>query len=284
MKKIIAVLTAALVLLLSAVPAFAAVTIGTIPLSESLLGKAGCISVEGGMEYVQTFKASTLSAADRAVYDAFVALPDDRKLMVGRANPVEVYLIVTSSSTSFITGSAVMDMVSALSFKPSADGDLVVSSNAFSFTGKGIKFFPGDYLIMGSSFAQKFVDGSAPLPLSDFLKHYQTWDEGIGYRDDIGNGTPSEPEPPTSSSEPEPPAPPYVPGAPPPTASGSSPYVPYDVSVWDDFVAYIRTSSGSATNIIFLVLGPIAAVSLIVSLFKHYTSGGKKGGEGGTAI
>lgn len=291
MKKIAALFLAVMVLVGSAVPALAAVNIGTVPLIESPLGKAGFVVEEDGVPIIQTFIVSTLTTEQRAIYDRFIALPDNRKLMIVDFGQKIVSLIVPDSGAK-ITGS-----VSSL-FSIAHDGSLnfdyssgrLIFGSSIPDGVQGVQTSSGHLgtpvissLLMGRDFAQDIVNGTSSNPNANFLQYYPQNGQ-VGWRDDIED-EPSEPEPPTPS-EPEPePIPPWNPGkAPPPSSPGAnkSPYVPYDVSVWDDFIAYLRTASGSATNIIILIMIPFIIVPLVISIIKHFASGGKGGGGGKT--
>lgn len=292
MKKLTAVLLAVMVLVGSAVPALAAIDMGTVPLIESPLGKAGCVVEEDGWEYVQTFIVSTLTAQQRTVYDKFIALPDNRKMLFSDYSKNTLTLVVPKSDAKIMgSPSAGYTIQTSCFMNFSYSGGRLTVLSAYPSEGNlSIQSYSGSsspyigYLVIGRDFAQDIVNGTSPNPNANFLKHYQTWTKGIAWRDDIED-EPSEPEPPTPS-EPEPePIPPWNPGkAPPPTSPGAnkSPYVPYDVSVWDDFIAYLRTASGSATNIIMLIMIPFIIVPLVISILKHFASGGKGGGGGKT--
>lgn len=279
MKKIAALFLAVMVLVGSAVPALGAINMGTVPLIESPLGKAGFVVEEDGVPIIQTFIVSTLTTEQRAIYDRFIALPDGRKLIFGYFSGNFVTFAVPVSNAK-ITGST-LALDGFITFRY-AGGQLVYDSMIAKPYTLSVGSPASLYLIMGRDFAQDIVNGTSPNPNTNFLQYYPSSGQ-VGWRDD--EDEPSEPEPPTPS-EPEPePIPPWNPGkAPPPSSPGAnkSPYVPYDVSVWDDFIAYLRTASGSATNIIILIMIPFIIVPLVISILKHFASGGKGGGGGKT--
>lgn len=288
MKKLTAMILAVMVLVGSAVPALAAINIGTVPLTDSSLGKAGCVVEEDGVPIIQTFIVSTFTAEQRAIYDKFIALPDNRKMLISDYSKNTLTLVVPKSGAK-ITGSSsagyTIQTSCFMNFSYSG-GRLTVLSSYSSEGNLSIQSYSGSsspyigYLVIGRDFAQDIVNGTSPNPNANFLQYYPSSGQ-VGWRDDEDES--SEPEPPTPS-EPEPePIPPWTPGGtPPPTTGNTSPYVPYDVSVWDDFIAYLRTASGSATNIIMLIMIPFIIVPLIISIIKHFASGGKNGGGGKT--
>lgn len=288
MKKLTAVILAVMVLVGSAVPALAAINIGTVPLTDSSLGKAGCVVVEDGVSIIQTLQiANPQIEVYRQAYDLFLAAPNDRKVILLDNYNKNIRLGVVSEdwySYNPQNGSVSIKFQSYVQFSFLSGSGLLLPNAASLLAGQGTIFSVSGshmFLLFGAIVAQDIADGTAKNPRADFLQYFPSSGQ-LGWRDDIED-EPSEPEPPTPS-EPEPePIPPWTPGGtPPPTTGNTSPYVPYDVSVWDDFIAYLRTASGSATNIIMLIMIPFIIVPLIISIIKHFASGGKNGGGGKT--
>lgn len=106
-------------------------------------------------------------------------------------------------------------------------------------------------------------------------------------QDDI---TPDEPEPPSSSSEPGDPLPPlpsepdepWTPAGPPDFGEVDSEYLPYDSSVFESLMWYLRDVIGSAGRVILLIVFLLTVVPLIRAALKHAL--GKNDDHGGGLI
>ena len=109
----------------------------------------------------------------------------------------------------------------------------------------------------------------------------------IVVRDDIRA---DEPEPPSSSSEPGDPLPPlpsepdepWTPAGPPDFGEVDSEYLPYDSSVFESLMWYLRDVIGSAGRVILLIVFLLTVVPLIRAALKHAL--GKNDDHGGGLI
>lgn len=182
-KKFCAILLPLVLIFAMAVPAFAAVNVGTASLMDSPIGKAGCVVVENGREYLQTFVVSTLYEHQRTTYDQFVALPDNRKLVVIDGN--DLLLIIPSADSVFTGDGDFTKLQFAISFS-FANGKFTCRYWNGS-TGASMRFSSSAYLVKGSDFAEAMINGTSGFPNADFLKYYQTSEKGVGFRDDLGN-------------------------------------------------------------------------------------------------
>jgi hypothetical protein len=90
-----------------------------------------------------------------------------------------------------------------------------------------------------------------------------------------------EPEPPSSSSAPEVPDVPYEPGKP-PTGGGTSDNLPYDPSIWEAFMWYMRDTIGGLGKILILIAFLLSVVPLIISAIRHYA--GTRNDNGGNLL
>lgn len=108
----------------------------------------------------------------------------------------------------------------------------------------------------------------------------------IVVRDDIQT---QEPDPPSSSSEPDPipplpsePDEPWTPAGPPDFGEVDSEYLPYDSSVFESLMWYLRDVIGSAGRVILLIVFLLTVVPLIRAALKHAL--GKNDDHGGGLI
>lgn len=90
-----------------------------------------------------------------------------------------------------------------------------------------------------------------------------------------------EPEPPPSSSAPEVPDVPYEPGKP-PTGGGTSDNLPYDPSIWEAFMWYMRDTIGGLGKVLILIAFLLSVVPLIISAIRHYA--GTRNDNGGNLL
>lgn len=90
-----------------------------------------------------------------------------------------------------------------------------------------------------------------------------------------------EPEPPSSSSAPEVPDVPYEPGKP-PTGGGTSDNLPYDPSIWESFMWYMRDTIGDLGKVLILIAFLLSVVPLIISAIRHWA--GSRDDHGGNLL
>ncbi len=94
-----------------------------------------------------------------------------------------------------------------------------------------------------------------------------------------------DPEPPSSSTPDQPSSSetssiPYVPSGPPDFGTVDSEYLPYDTSIWEALMWYLRDIIGAAGKILLLIMFIVTIVPVIVSAIKHYLGDHNDHGSG----
>lgn len=116
-----------------------------------------------------------------------------------------------------------------------------------------------------------FLLASSPNSVSQILNtanfpnlYNNTFKGQLIFRDN----NPEQPTPPLEPETPvEPPKPPIIP-------QGDPNFVPYDTSVWEQFLAYVSGNIGSATNIGLLIFAVIFGIRLVVLIVRRFTKRG----------
>lgn len=86
--------------------------------------------------------------------------------------------------------------------------------------------------------------------------------------DDEEPPTPSEPDPPTPS-EPDPPPPVSYPDFP-VVGPADNQYIPYDVTVWNQFADHIKKTLGALVPVCLICLSIILGIRVVVKLVNHF--------------
>lgn len=267
-RKIGGVLCAALCMICLAVPALAAPSY--VPLSDYPYIEDALTKISDG---VYEFKVS-LADEDVETQQAWKQvmgewMPDDSYILFTSFNPYSTnsYLMIVAAPLSSIVyrqqyGAYTLSVSSGHIFKFSLEG-ILLEHAAVPSIGQSINvtsLYFNNY---------EFPDTMDFKILSD-IKELRITDDLDG-----------EPEPPASSSAPEVPDVPYEPGKP-PTGGGTSDNLPYDPSIWESFMWYMRDTIGDLGKVLILIAFLLSVVPLIISAIRHWA--GSRDDHGGNLL
>ena len=267
-RKIGGVLCAALCMLCLAVPALAAPSY--VPLSDYP-------HIEGALTKISD-----------GVYEFEVSLADEDietqqawKRVMGEWMPDDGYILFTSFSPNASNAgfSILAGPVSSVTSSGGSTPTLRVASGyLFTFDMQGnltdYRKITSNY----SAFSSNIYFNNYAFPENSY-RYYQCFEDIKELR--ITDDLDGEPEPPSSSSAPEVPDVPYEPGKP-PTGGGASDNLPYDPSIWEAFMWYMRDTIGGLGNILILIAFLLSVVPLIISAIRHYA--GTRNDNGGNLL
>ena len=267
-RKIGGVLCAALCMICLAVPALASSSY-YVPLSDYPHVEAALTKISSG---VYEFKVH-LADADTETQEAW-------KKVMGEWMPDDDYILFTSfgSNASNADFTILASPVSSVTSKGTSAPILHSSSGyLFRFDLQGnltdYRKFTSDYSVFNSSI---YFD-NYEFPENSY-RYYQCFEDikELRITDDLDGA----PEPPASSSTPVPTIP-YEPGKP-PTGGGTSDNLPYDPSIWEAFMWYMRDTIGGLGKILILIAFLLSVVPLIISAIRHYA--GTRNDNGGNLL
>lgn len=242
-----------------------------------------------------SFENSSVSNLDEAktawkmVMGEWLNDPEYTVLFTMQTSPISVYACKTSNFLGFLRSSSGIYSANFgadfyhFSFHTSRDygGEFPL----YSF-----RHYPDGYAVGNfvSSNAVWYKSASALASRSDCPGAVQIYSDinTIVVNDDIQT---QEPDPPSSSSEPDPlpplpsePDEPWTPAGPPDFGDVDSEYLPYDSSVFESLMWYLRDVIGSAGRVILLIVFLLTVVPLIRAALKHAL--GKNDDHGGGLI
>lgn len=284
MKKFVSMLAAVLMVITLSIPSFAYYEIRNSKLFYE----------EDGDSYIGVLKTSMLTDAQKDFMREW--LKSDCAAIAYEGNDIVTFLILSSDikDTCYFWActSSIIDwgLLAKNNNKPGNYRSLSFNSNGTPGRDNSDKWYPvknmtWGHLFGGSYFANHDVGWiSTPYDNTSNRQSYTGDDIFVDYIgrlyfiDDDGLLSGEEPE-----SEPDIPSAPdviHVPADPPSFPSGETAYLPYDVSIWNDFTDYIRTAIGSVGVILILIVFLFIVIGTIYSTIKHYLTQGKS--DGGT--
>lgn len=257
MRKWIAALLAALLLVGGAVTAWAA--------QKWFLPGYNSFSIENNIGHLGTLKTSALNASQRAFMEEW--LSSDKALLYWRYQDYKSmgyfeFIILdgyTGPSSLTYSNGALQINCALRGLSWSATSNATVNGSVYSMA-----------RLTNTEASDRGLGGIIATNF-DFDSSCNDWYMNLDYvliTDDDGLFRPDTPDP----SEPDPPP------LPPPTSLPDVPvvksdYVPYDTSKWGDFRSWILARAGAATTIGWLVLGFLFSILLVIKVVKRFSRG-----------
>lgn len=287
MKRIVSAIVALLFALSLSIGVLAGNTM-TTPLSQSNI--KGAVSVVDGVTTLGKFITSELSEKNKQFMRDWFAAPANTTACFGTAaNQPNIQFFRFPADSTFTLSSKATDGircnrdVERLYFKVSASSPTICTFVGYSVVKSGDLIAAYSFLISGDPLIDAFFNTNSPA--AAYL--FQSYEGGLfAFVDDDGLV-----DSPASSSEPsEPPTPPLEPEIPfnppggPPTSTVDSPYLPYDTSIWDALMWYLRDAIGSAGQVLLLIAFIFVAVPAVIQIIRHALVNGKEDGTGGGLI
>lgn len=266
-KSVISAVCSAVLLVMFSVNAFAAVPYHPVP-DEPL------INVEDGDTVIGTLKTSELGTKEKAFLREWLTSPSN----ICAYNNGNVLLYIIDNCQSIIFSPSSYNSLSA-------SGAFDFSMLSFSLTTGKVtsELSLGSYSCMfGFIFSGSFFEEHPPTFTNASIIEY---DGRLLIRDD--GGIFGDEEPPASSSDPdtppdfkpEPPSDPFIPPAPPSfDFGGTTGDLPYDSSIWEALMWYLRDTIGSVGTVLLWVLMIIIAIPTVISAIRHFMN--QSGGDG----
>lgn len=269
-KSVISVLCSAVLLVMFSVNAFAEVPFHPLP-------DYPMINVEDGDTVIGTLKTSELTEAQKNYLRRWLTSPNNvcsfnrtyvMFSIISDVNDDDTFFQVSGDNSLFLIsnpGLTLMcfDLITGKLFLDQSDGAQVNSGLGFIFSGNYFKSHP-------PTFSNASIIGyEGRLLMRD--------DGGIFGEEEIPESS-SDPDTPPDF-KPEPPSDPFVPpSAPSFDFGGTTGDLPYDSSIWEALMWYLRDTIGSVGTVLLWVLMIIIAIPTVISAIRHFMN--QAGGDG----